>query len=278
MKVKVIAISALVLVALAVGIVFSNTANAVFFDSIPWLIFLAAGLGLIFGAARAILKGKEEISYGEVTRHGGGAFFEHWGTAFGIFIALASAILMGFLFFPHIINTPDTIDFPLNMHFVGVVVTVFGGFFFIGDYLLSRDMGKLIPNIPDIIGGTIAKYLLRRKWTAEDKYLSSQKSAFLGFAVIGAVILITGAIKVAAHIWPITAGWWSVANVLHDLFSFLFMILLFVHIALVLALPAHWPSLTSWVTGKVSEEYAEEEHPVWDEELKTGKRRGYRLL
>ena len=139
-------------------------------------------------------------------------------------------------------------------------------------------MDKLIPNIPDIIGGTIAKYLLRRKWTSEDKYLSSQKSAFLAFALIGAVILISGAVKVAAHMWAIDADWWSFFTVIHDLFSFLFIILLVIHVVLVLALPAHWSSLVSWLTGKVTEEYVEEEHPLWNDELKTGKRRGYKLL
>ena len=277
MKLKVIIILTLVLAALAVGIVFSNTAEAVFFDTIPWITVAAAGLGLVLGAARALLKNKEDISYGEVTRHGGGSFLEHWGTALGIFTLLASGILLGFLFFPTIIDTPDKTAFPLNIHFIGVVVALFGGFFFIADYIFSRKYDRLIPNIPDIFGGFIGKYFLRRKWSSEDKYLSSQKVAFLGFAFIGAGILISGAIKVAAHIWPIQAGVWGAFTVVHDLFSLLFIFLLVVHVLLVIGL-REWPALTSWITGKVTEERAEEDYPVWHEELKTGKRRGYKLL
>jgi len=32
----------------------------------------------------------------------------------------------------------------------------------------------------------------------------------------------------------------------------------------------HWKALKSWVTGRISEEYVKEEHPVWYEELKKG--------
>ncbi len=277
MKLKVIIILTLVLAALAVGIVFPNTAEAVYFDTIPWIIITAAGLGFILGAARALLKNKEGISYGEATRHGGGSFLEHWGTALGIFALLASGILLGFLFFPTIIDTPDKTAFPLNIHFIGVVIALFGGFFFVADYIFSRKYDRLIPNIPDIFGGFVGKYFLRRKWSSEDKYLSSQKVAFLGFAFIGAGILISGAIKVAAHIWPIQAGVWGAFTVVHDLFSLLFIFLLIVHVLLVLGL-REWPALTSWISGKVTEEYTEKEHPVWYDELKTGKRRGYKLL
>ncbi len=277
MKIKAIVILVLVLAALAVGIVLANNSNAVLFDSMPWITVALAGAGFVLGAARAILKGKEEISYGKATRHGGGSFLEHWGTALGIFTLLASGIILGFLFFPHLVDTPADTVFPLNIHFIGVLVTLFGGSFFAGDYLLTRKFDRLIPNIPDIFGGMIGKYFLRRKWTDEDKYLSSQKVAFLGFALFGGVILISGAVKVAAHIWEIQSGWWSFFTVLHDLFSLLFLFLLIVHVLLVLGL-REWPALKSWVTGKVTEEVAEEDYPVWHEELKTGKRRGYKLL
>lgn len=277
MKLKVVIILVLVLASLAAGIIVSNNTEAVFFDSVPWITVAAAVIGFILGAARALFKGKEEISYGEVNRHGGGSFLEHWGTALGIFALLVSGILLGFLFIPSIMKNLDTTAFPLNIHFIGVVITLFGGFFFIGDYIFSRKYDRLIPNIPDIFGGFIGKYFLRRKWSSEDKYLSSQKVAFLGFALFGGVLLISGAVKVAAHIWPIDADYWAFFTVLHDLFSLLFIFLLIVHVLLVIGL-REWPALISWVTGKVAEERAEDDYPVWHEELKTGKRRGYKLL
>ena len=113
---------------------------------------------------------------------------------------------------------------------------------------------------------------------SDNAHLLKQKSAFLAFAFIGAGILISGAIKVAAHIWPINADVWAAFTVVHDVFSLLFIILLFIHVVLVLAIKEHMPSLTSWISGRVTEEYAEKEHPVWYDEIKTGKRRGYKLF
>ena len=71
-------------------------------------------------------------------------------------------------------------------------MTLFGGFFFGADYIATRDWTLLIPNMQDVIQGFIGKYFLRRKWEKEDKYLSSQKDAFVPFAIIGIVMLVTG--------------------------------------------------------------------------------------
>ena len=267
---KIVIILVLFAVSLGVGLYFANTSESLFFDTAPWAIAAAIGAGIILGVARSLLKGKATIEHGQVARHGGGSFLEHWGTALGIFTLIASAIMLGFLFIPSTVEASADVVFPLNMHFIGVVVTLFGGFYFITDYVLTRRYSTLIPNVSDITGGTIGKYLLRRKWHYEDRYLSSQKSAFLAFAVLGAVILATGAIKVAAHIWAIKAPAVGTVTFIHDIFSLLFILLLIVHVLLVVALPAHWPSLKSWITGKVSEDYVKEEHPVWYEDLKKG--------
>lgn len=269
MRKKVFLILVLFLAALGVGLYFANTSESLFFDTAPWAIAAAIVIGIVLGAARAMLKGKPEVVGGEVTRHGGGAFLEHWGTALGIFTLIASGILLGFLFIPSFAKTSTEAVSPLNIHFIGLVITLSGGFYFLTDFMLSRDYSTLVPNINDITGGTLGKYLLRRKWYSEGKYLSSQKSAFLAFAFFGAVILGTGAVKVAAHIWPIQASVYSTATFIHDIFSLLFILLLIVHVLLVVAL-RHWKALKSWVTGRISEEYVKEEHPVWYEELKRG--------
>ena len=46
MKIKAIVILALVVAALAVGIVLANNSDAIFFDSMPWITVAAAGAGL----------------------------------------------------------------------------------------------------------------------------------------------------------------------------------------------------------------------------------------
>ena len=93
------------------------------------MILVSIVAGIAFGAARAKYKNKPGIAIGQVTRHGDGAVFKHWGTALGIFTLIVSGILLGFLFFPHLVNAPDTAAFALNMHFVGLMITSFGGFY-----------------------------------------------------------------------------------------------------------------------------------------------------
>jgi cytochrome b subunit of formate dehydrogenase len=185
---------------------------------------------------------------------------------------------MGFLWIEPFMELIGDAQLPLNLHFTGVAVTLFAGFFFAFDYLFMGDFDRLIPNIKDLIHGMLGKYFLRRKWHAETKYLSSQKVAAIGMASIGAVILITGAFKVAAHVWNISADIWGWMTLIHDIATGLFILMLAIHLLLVVALKSHWPALASWVTGKVSRDYVEEHHPIWHEEMTTGKERSYKLM
>lgn len=271
MKKKMLLITIVLLGTFGGGFFWASASKTLLFDTALWAIVAAMALGVLLGAIRAKLKGRERIENGKVVRWGGGAFLEHWATAIGIFASIATAILLGILFiFPTQVNTTAEALFPLNLHFIGVVLTLFGGFFFIADFLASRNYSALIPTPREIWGGFFGKYLLRRKWLAEGKYLASQKAAFLAFAVLGAVVLITGAIKVASHVWPVQASVIGITTYIHDLFALLFILMLIVHLLVVIVLKAHWPTLKSSLTGKVSEEYAKKEHPVWYEELKKG--------
>ncbi len=265
---RMLLIAVVLLGVLTAGVFWANTSETLLFDTMPWVVVASAVLGFLLGAIRARLKGREKIVGEEVIRHGGGAFIGHWGTALGTFVLIVSAFLLGFLFFPSQVNTTAEALFPLNLEFIGVVFLLFGGFHFVADFLFSGNYSRLIPNLQDIVGGTLGKYLLRREWRAEGKYLSSQKSAFLAWAVLGAVILVTGAIKAAAHIWPIQASVLSTTTYIHDIFALLSVIMLIVHVLFVLVFPDHRPALKGWFTGKLSAEHAQKEHPLWYEELK----------
>lgn len=270
---RMLLITVVLLGALGAGLFVASTSESLLFDvdAALWVIAGSAVLGFLLGGVRAKLKDREEIENGAVVRHGGGAFFEHWGTALGIFVLIASGILLGFLFFPAQVDTTAEALFPLNLHFVGVVITLFGGFFFAGDFLVSRNYSVLIPNLQDIIGGFFGKYLLRRKYPNEGKYIASAKAAFLSFVVLGAAVIVTGAIKVAGHVWPIQSSVLSTTTFIHDILALLFILMLIAHLLFVFAFPAHWPTIKSWLTGKVPEEYVKEEHPIWYEELKKDK-------
>ncbi len=253
---------------------FSAINGASLFDNTVacWALVGVAVAGFVFGAARALLKKKSEIQRDVVTRHGIGSFISHWFTAFGIFAAIASGLLMGMYFgfwaIGPFASTPGAVVSPINLHYFAVVLTLFGAFFFVGDYIFSRNFSLLIPNLQDVTKGFIGKYFLRRPWTREDKYLSSQKSAFVPYILIGLIVLITGAIKVAAHIWPLKSSFWGWATIAHDYFAAFMILYTIVHVALVVFL-GHWPAFWSWFTGTMKTHEVEHEHAVWYEDLQT---------
>ncbi len=275
------------LAALGVGIYFSYTSLKLIplFDNrnAQWGIVASVVIGLILGVARGRLKKKNAIKGEIVTRHGVGSFISHWATGFGIFALIYSGVMLGFFimgnnksigFIPVFAQTVTQVIPVLNVHYFAVLMTLFGGVFFVADYIATRDWMLLIPNMKDIIQGFIGKYFLRRKWEAEDKYMSSQKGAFVPFAAIGIVMLITGAIKVAGHVWTgpdglsaNTLGW---ATVIHDVFMVFTVLFILVHVSIVVLLK-EWPAFRSWFSGTMSTKFVEHHLPVWYEKLMTGK-------
>lgn len=251
----------------SLGLGFSYLSDSVLFDTMPWVLLVFVVAGIILGIFKGRIRHQKVTAAGKVVRHSGSGFFQHWGTALGIFALIASGILMGFLFFPTITKSPAGFIFPMNLHFVALAVTLFGGFYFLTGYLISNKLSTLIPNSKDIWQGTIGKYILRKKWSSENKYLSSQKSSFLLFSILGLGQLVTGGIKVAAHVWSLSPSLMSISTVFHDIFTLLFILLLVEHILFVLIIKKHRTLLASWFSGTVDEEYAREEHPIWYDEL-----------
>jgi cytochrome b subunit of formate dehydrogenase len=270
---KTITLFALLLVSLALGIIFSYTTlkeTPLFGDSTAlWALIGVIIAGLVSGAARGLLKKKAVIQGNEVVRHGLGSFLSHWGTVLGIFTLIASGILLGFLGVNPLAGTLASVIPATNMHYFALILTLFCGSFFVADYTASWDWPRMVPNIQDIMVGFIGKFFLHKQWDKEDKYLSSQKAAFAPVAIIGLVMIATGAIKVAAHIWhllPLVVGW---ATVIHDAFFILMLLYVVVHVAIVL-LMGHWPAFLSFFTGEMSTRMVEKDYPLWYEKLKIG--------
>jgi cytochrome b subunit of formate dehydrogenase len=96
--------------------------------------------------------------------------------------------------------------------------------------------------------------LLRSAWQDSGKYFSSQKSAFLVFAVLGLIILITGLIKMAGYYIGIPISLNNAATQAHDFFGGLFVVMFLVHVVMTVAVRSHRRLLTSFFTGKVKSE------------------------
>lgn len=251
------------------GIVVSIIYNKLLVDKFSWLLILSAVTGIILSVFNRIKAKQTVFDNGQIIRHKVSGFISHWITALGIITLLITGFIIGFLFFPHLANTPASVILPLNIHFLGILIATFGGFYFLAGYLLSKKISTLLPSIKDITQGTIKKYLFKQKYKNESKYLSSQKSAFLVFSLLGGMLFISGIIKVAAHSWKMPSMFLAITTQVHDVFALLFFIMLLVHIIMALLLANHRVLLKSWFNGKINEQYVKEEHGAWYEELKT---------
>jgi|TARA_B100002003_G_scaffold246057_1_gene274967 formate dehydrogenase gamma subunit len=280
MRKKIYIIVGFLVLIIALG-VYSGQEGSMFGQSSDMLV-RAIVYGVLIGGIRAVIRPKQAIVDGKVIRHDAASFIQHWGTAIGIFVLIISGALIGFFFLESIAlrsPIPAEVDpetwvdpktaWMTNVHFIGVAITLFCGFFFATDYVLSKNFKKLVPNVKEIIDGTLRKYLLRKPYHNEGKYLASQKAAFLSFAVLGAAVLITGFIKVGVYMGHVgsegTLIKWT--TYIHDISGFLFFLLLIVHVGVVVVL-RHWPMMKSWMSGTVDEDLVKEEHPIWYEELK----------
>ena len=262
-----------------VGLSYTSLRATPLFDNriAQWGLVIATVVGIALGVARGFMKKKCEIQGDLVTRHGVGSFISHWGTALGIFAAIYSGIVLGFFvtnngnsigFLP--VFAKDTIQViqALNVHYFSVIMILFSAFFFVADYIATRDWTLLVPNLRDVIHGFIGKYFLRRKWNEDEKYLASQKSAAIPYLAIGLVVLLSGAVKVAGHIWDISANILGWATIIHDVFMVFIIFFTLVHISIIVLL-GDWPAFRSWFTGTMSKKFVEHHHPVWYDDLTT---------
>ena len=199
--------------------------------------------GLISGYLRGViyLRVSQNIN-NQKDRHTLDSFLEHWGAGAGIIILVIS----GFAIFADM----NRIIF-LNIHFIGLIITIYFCLYFIADSLITKKIKNLIPDLSDIIDGTIKKYLLRTEWNDSGKYLSSQKAAFLIFALLGLCLFVTGAIKTVAFYVGISLQLTQAATQAHDLVAKLLVLMLIVHILFALITPYHRRLLKSLFTGEL---------------------------
>ena len=213
----------------------------VFRDS-KWIFIIASIAGAISGIIVGLIKiiagsGKNNR---QPIRHHVDSILEHWGTAVGIFILIVSGIQIHY----HA-GLPA-----IKLHFLGIFITLLFGSYFLTDFFVSRKYTTLLPRFEDIIDGTVRKYIFRFKYKENGKYLASQKASFLLFAILGAIILITGIIKLLFFYIAISFRLFEIATKIHDISAILFGVVLIVHILLIIARRHNWPLLLSWFSGK----------------------------
>lgn len=240
---KVFFTATLIVIILALAILGIHNSKGILFHTIPWLMPGATFLGVTSGIFRGIRHNAcvQKSNY-QPDRHTIDSFLEHWGTATGIFILMIS----GFL-----IKAGYSRVFSMNLHFLSLILTLYFGTYFLADFFVSKKYNYLLPSITDITDGTVKKYLFRTAWQDNGKYLSSQKSAFLAFSLLGIGILLTGAAKVAAYYFSIPVQLTHIATQAHDFLAELFVLMFLIHILLVVTVRSHRRLLSSLFTGKI---------------------------
>jgi len=228
---------------LAAGIYGIRSLDIVLFQKVAWTLFAPIVIGMLLGIRAKRKSAGDAGSSGDEERHSIDSFLEHWGTAAGILMLVVSGVQ---------IRVALSI-FGLNLHFLGLFFTLLFGCYFAADFFASRKYNRILPAVTDIVDGTLKKYLLKSSFVETGKYLGSQKAAFLAFALVGAEIVITGGIKMAAHFWQIPYQAMQAVTAVHDIFGIFFVLLFLFHVSLVISVRAHRRLLRSWFTGKAKQ-------------------------
>ena len=201
-------------------------------------------------------------------RHDGPAMLEHWTHGLATTLLLVTGIVLGLLFVPRLIEGPEAIGFVMNLHFVGVVFFLFGTFYWASNTVISAY--RLKEHLPskNAIEYTKRHYGLllgMKKFTMppEEKYFESERMAFILAVASTVVIIITGFLKVSAHVWDLSGSLMKTVTMTHDVATVAMLAFFLAHVFFAAVLPMSWPVLRSMFTGYLSLDNAEEEHRGW---------------
>ncbi len=244
------------------------------FDNLWWVIFMAAFCGLMLGAywqrVDPFIKGQR------VWRHDGAARLSHWTHAAGCTLLLISGVALGFFFIPRLVAGTAGASQMMDLHFLGALLFVFGGFFWLSNTILAPwrfrehmpDKGSLVEGITHyahIFG-------LTSKKVRPAKYDGSERLAFVPIVLFAALLILTGFIKLAPRFIGVPTSLLSAMTWLHDVSALMMLVLFFFHVLLAAVVPWSWPLLRSMFNGWVPREFAKSHHPVWYEQLSETKK------
>jgi formate dehydrogenase subunit gamma len=265
-------------VAFALGIAYAFRVAAVegselLFDSGWWLVALAPFAGVF---AAGLTKRKDPVIEGDrVLRHDGPAILEHWTHGIGTAVLLVSGIMLGLFFVPAVVGSGAPLWTAMNVHFVAVVMFLFGTFYYAANTLIStKRFGEHLPT-KNAFKFTVQHYghllgIKKYSMPPEDKYFESEKMAYLLALGATALIILTGLFKAAAHVVDLPAGLMGAMTLVHDVATVAMLAFFLAHVFFGAILPMSWPVLGSMFTGYVSKEQAQKEHAGWYRRLTGG--------
>lgn len=238
------------------------------FSSAAWAVPAAALLGIVAG----VLKGRSAaptILGQRVRRHDAGTFMEHWTVTLATLALIVTGVLLGNVINARVIENVEAVGLSMNLHFVGAIALLFAVFHHFAYYMVREERWDIFPARGDVAKAVahFSAMIGRGREPREAKYMASAKLAYLVWGTLLVAVSLTGAVKVAAHVWTdLSPDLMRVTTWLHDVVGLLIVLMLLVHLVIVL-LPMSWPLLRSMFTGFVPVEYVKAHHADWYRDL-----------
>ena len=206
-----------------------------------------------------------------VMRHSVLELAEHWAIALpGLLLLLSVLFELPLAARYKITSIPGCAwsgDFitSLSVHYAASVIFIAASLFHLFHHGLAGHRG-LIPRKGDLKTSiaVVKTFFGKGEEPPFDKYLPEQRLAYLGMAVIIAVLILSGLIKTVKNLFAPDMAYPLVlwATWLHNIFFVLFILGFVAHIGAILLKPNR-PMIRGIFTGAVRLDYARHRHPLW---------------
>jgi cytochrome b subunit of formate dehydrogenase len=212
---------------------------------------------------------------GRVVRHSIVELIEHWAIALsGLVLVLSGMFEMPMANRYYISSLPGlawSADFivSLKVHYAASIVFVAAALFHAVYHGLRGDRG-MIPRKGDLRTSieVMKTFFGKGKEPPFHKYLPEQRLAYVGMAVIIAMLILSGLVKTWKNVYAPDMSYAVVlwATWVHNIGFVLFVLAFLAHMAAIVLKPNR-PMLRGILTGAVSLDYAAHRHPLWIAEI-----------
>lgn len=210
-----------------------------------------------------------------VIRHGAVELAEHWALALsGLALLLSGLFELPMAARFKITSLPGlgwSGDFitSLSIHYVASVVFTAAAAFHLVYHGLLQEQG-LLPQKGDLRASVevVKTFFGKGEEPPFAKYLPEQRLAYVGMAVIIAVVILTGLVKTYKNVYApdLSHGLVLWATWLHNIFFVLFILAFAGHVGAIVLKPNR-PMVRGIFTGSVRLDYARRRHPLWLAEM-----------
>jgi cytochrome b subunit of formate dehydrogenase len=210
-----------------------------------------------------------------VVRHSIVELAEHWAVALSGLALLMSGMFQLPMGSRYYINSVPGLAWAgdymvsLNVHYAASIVFVAAALFHAVYHMLRGDRG-MIPRKGDLRTSieVMKSFFGTGKEPPFHKYLPEQRLAYVGMAVIIAMLMLSGLVKTWKNIYAPDMSYTVVlwATWVHNIGFVLFALAFLAHMAAIVLKPNR-PMFRGILTGSVRLDYAEHRHPLWIAEI-----------